>query len=59
VLPSYVRGDASLFYRRDTWRLGLNFKNIFGTEYFESSQNTALIYPGAPFSVLGTVSVEF
>jgi iron complex outermembrane recepter protein len=59
VIPSYVRADASLFYNRDSWKLGLNFKNLFGKEYFESSQNTALIFPGAPFTVLGSVSVEF
>jgi iron complex outermembrane receptor protein len=59
VIPSYVRADASLFYNRDTWRVGLNFKNLFDKEYFESSQNTSLIFPGAPFTVLGTVSVEF
>ncbi|URD52258.1 TonB-dependent siderophore receptor [Chroococcidiopsis sp. CCNUC1] len=59
VLPSYVRADASIFYKRDNWRVGLNFKNLFDTKYYESSQNTALIYPGAPFTVLGTVAVEF
>jgi iron complex outermembrane recepter protein len=59
VIPSYVRADASLFYKRDKWKLGLNFKNLFGKEYFESSQNTGAIYPGAPFTVLGSVSVEF
>lgn len=59
VLPSYVRADASIFYKRDKWRVGLNFKNLFNTRYFESSQNTALIYPGAPFTVQGTISVEF
>jgi iron complex outermembrane recepter protein len=59
VLPSYVRADASIFYKRDRWRVGLNFKNLFNTRYFESSQNTALIYPGAPFTVQGTISVEF
>ena len=59
VLPSYVRADASLFYDRDNWRAQLNFKNLFDKEYFESSQNTSLIYPGAPFTVLGSVSVEF
>jgi iron complex outermembrane recepter protein len=59
VLPSYVRADASLFYDRDTWRVQLNFKNLFDTEYFESSQNSSLIFPGAPFSVLGSVAVEF
>ncbi|MGF1540839.1 MAG: TonB-dependent siderophore receptor [Pleurocapsa sp.] len=59
VIPSYVRADASLFYDRDNWRVQLNFKNLFNKEYIESSQNTRLIYPGAPFTVLGTVSVEF
>jgi iron complex outermembrane recepter protein len=59
VLPSYVRADASIFYKRDKWRIGLNFKNLFNTRYFESSQNSSLIYPGSPFSVQGTVSVEF
>jgi iron complex outermembrane recepter protein len=59
VIPSYVRADASLFYNRDNWKLGLNFKNLFGKEYFESSQNSSLIFPGAPFTVLGSVSVEF
>ena len=59
VIPSYVRADASLFYDRDNWRAQLNFKNLFDKEYFESSQNTSLIYPGAPFTVLGSVSVEF
>jgi len=59
VLPSYVRADASIFYRRDNWRMALNFKNLSNTQYYESSQNTAFIYPGAPFTVLGTISVQF
>jgi iron complex outermembrane receptor protein len=59
VLPAYVRADASIFYKRDRWRVGLNFKNLFNTSYFESSQNTRLVYPGAPFTLQGTISVEF
>lgn len=59
VLPSYVRADASIFYKRDNWRVGLNFKNLFNTKYYESSQNSVLIYPGAPLTVLGTVSWQF
>jgi iron complex outermembrane recepter protein len=59
VLPSYVRADASIFYKRDSWRVGLNFKNISDTRYYESSQNSGLIYPGTPFTVLGTISVQF
>ncbi|MEH1845443.1 MAG: TonB-dependent receptor [Nostoc sp.] len=35
-IPSYVRADATIFYKRDNWRVGLNFKNLFGTRYYDS-----------------------
>jgi iron complex outermembrane receptor protein len=56
-LPSYVRADAAIFYRRNNYRFALNFKNLFDTEYY----NTQGFYitPAAPFTVLGTVSLEF
>ncbi|MGD1936601.1 MAG: TonB-dependent siderophore receptor [Cyanophyceae cyanobacterium] len=59
VLPSYVRGDASIFYNRDNWRVQLNFQNLFDTDYLESTQNTGLLFPGAPFTVVGKISVRF
>jgi iron complex outermembrane recepter protein len=60
VVPSYVRADASLFYNRDKWKVGLNFKNLFDNKYYEASRSSGgSVYPGAPFTVLGTVSVEF
>ncbi|MEH2141203.1 TonB-dependent receptor domain-containing protein [Nostoc sp.] len=34
-IPSYVRADATIFYKRDNWRVGLNFKNLFDTTYTE------------------------
>ena len=58
MLPAYVRTDASLFYRRGDWDARLNFKNLFNTQYYEGSAG-GLTYSGAPFSVLGTVSVRF
>lgn len=53
-LPSYVRADASIFYRRDNYRFALNFKNLFDTKYY----NTQGFYitPAAPFTVLGTLT---
>ena len=59
VLPSYVRGDASIFYNRDNWRVQLNFQNLFNTDYFESTQNTGLIFPDEPFTVVGRISARF
>ncbi|MHC5738012.1 TonB-dependent siderophore receptor [Nostoc sp.] len=56
-IPSYVRADATIFYKRDNWRVGLNFKNLFNTQYYDSQGY--YLRPGAPLTVLGTVSVEF
>ena len=58
TLPSYVRTDAAIFYRRDKYKIGLNIKNLFNTEYYESIENFS-IFPGAPTTVLGSASVEF
>jgi iron complex outermembrane recepter protein len=57
VIPSYIRADATIFYKRDNWRIGLNFKNLFNTRYYTSQG--AAIYPGEPFTVLGSVGFEF
>jgi iron complex outermembrane recepter protein len=54
-LPSYVRTDAALFYRRNNWDVALNFKNVFDVDYIQSG----FYNPGAPFTVIGSVSVQF
>ncbi|MEM6452134.1 MAG: TonB-dependent receptor, partial [Cyanobacteria bacterium P01_D01_bin.105] len=59
VLPSYVRGDASVFYSRDNWQAQLNFQNLFNTAYFDSTQNTGLIFPGEPFTIVAGISARF
>ncbi|WP_248277149.1 TonB-dependent siderophore receptor [Brasilonema octagenarum] len=56
-IPSYVRADATIFYKRDNWRVALNFKNLFDTRYYDSQGYYLL--PGAPLTVLGTISVQF
>ena len=58
-VPGYVRTDASVFYRRNNWRAALNINNLFNVDYIESTQRRNRINPGAPFTVRGTVSVEF
>lgn len=58
-LPSYFRTDAALFYRRDRLAAALNIRNLFGTEYYETAQGRNIVYPGAPFTVQGTISYEF
>lgn len=58
VLPSYVRADAAVFYRRDNWKFSLNFRNISNTRYQESQGNFYFI-PAAPLTVYGTISYQF
>lgn len=57
-VPSYLRTDAAIFYNRDRFRAALNFRNLFDIDYFEGAY-VSNVFPGAPFTVLGTVSWEF
>lgn len=59
-LPSYLRTDAAIFYRRDNWRAAINIRNLFDVRYFESvNYGRSTVQPGAPLTVLGSFSVEF
>ncbi|MEH1836741.1 MAG: hypothetical protein V7L29_33030 [Nostoc sp.] len=55
----YFRTDASIFYKREGLRVGLNFKNLFNIDYFESAQTQNRVFYGDPFTVQGTISWEF
>ncbi|MHC5613446.1 MAG: TonB-dependent siderophore receptor [Nostoc sp.] len=58
-LPSYVRTDAAIFYKRDRFRAAINFKNLFNVDYFDSARNQLNVYYGDPFAVQGTISWQF
>jgi len=59
-LPSYVRTDAALFYRRDNWRVALNVQNLFDIDYIRYSEGfREANSPGNPFTVIGSFSVTF
>lgn len=58
-LPSYVRADAAIYYRRDNWRAQINVDNLFDVEYYETHQGSDIVYPGAPINVRATVSYTF
>lgn len=59
TLSGYFRTDASVFYKLDRWRFAVNFRNLFNQKYYETAQTRAIIYPGAPFTVQGSLSVTF
>jgi iron complex outermembrane recepter protein len=59
ILEDYFRVDSALYYQRENWRVALNIRNLLDTTYYEASQARNIIYPGAPFTVIGSVSVQF
>lgn len=65
-LPGYARMDAALYYRkpeiftRTNLLAALNFTNVLDQRYFTGAQNfREIIYTGAPFTVIGSVKLEF
>ena len=65
-LPGYVRMDAAVYYRRPevftrtNLVAALNFTNVLDQRYFSGTQNfREIIYTGAPFTVIGSVKLEF
>lgn len=59
-VDSFVRTDATIFYRRNNWRAAINVRNLFDVDYIESVGNSrARITPGEPLTLVGSVTVEF
>ncbi|MEP0949124.1 TonB-dependent siderophore receptor [Leptolyngbya subtilissima DQ-A4] len=58
-VPGYTRTDASVFYNRDDFRIGLNIENLFDITYFEAAESRLRVFYGAPFTIRGTVSWSF
>jgi iron complex outermembrane receptor protein len=59
TLPSYLRTDAGIFYKRGRFRAALNVNNLFDVDYFVDSNAGFPVYPGEPLTVQGTISWEF
>ncbi len=59
TLPGYTRVDAALYYEKNDFNAALNFKNLFGAQYFEGAQSRRNVTPGTPFSVGVTVGLKF
>jgi iron complex outermembrane recepter protein len=59
-LDSYFLTNAAIFYRRDNWKLALNFKNLFDINYYPGTPfgRTSLTV-GEPFTMIGSVSITF
>lgn len=58
-LPAYTRVDASLSYRMKHVRFDLALKNLLDERYFLNAWRRDRIMPGAPRSVVGSVSFSW
>lgn len=60
-LDSHFLTNAAVFYERNNWRAALNFRNLFDVDYIAgtSSVRERGNDRGEPFTVLGSISVEF
>lgn len=62
-VDSYFLTNAAVFYRRDNWRFALNLRNLFDVNYINSpasfGSRTSAGFPGDPFTIVGSVSVNF
>ena len=59
-VDSYFLTNAALFYNRQNWQLRLNFNNLFDVDFIETVDTSTVrgIFPGRPFEVRGSVSVQ-
>ncbi|WP_186375972.1 TonB-dependent siderophore receptor [Hyella patelloides] len=60
-LDSYFLTNAAVFYERNNWRAGLNFKNLFDVDYIAGATPVRERGNdrGEPFTVLGSFSIKF
>jgi iron complex outermembrane receptor protein len=60
-VDSYFLTNAAIFYRRNNWRFSLNLKNLFNVNYIKATENDRASdnSPGEPFTVMGSLSVQF
>lgn len=63
-LDGYQRVDLGVFYEGklptgNTFHARLNVKNVFDSEFYESSVANARVWPGEPLTVVFTLGVDF
>ena len=60
-VDSYFLTNAALFYSRENWQVRLNFDNLFDVNFIEAVENSPErgVYPGEPFTIRGSISVQF
>jgi iron complex outermembrane recepter protein len=57
-LPSYLRTDAALYYRRDRFNAAINIRNLFDIDYLSYAFGNGG-QRGAPFTISGSIGWTF
>ncbi|MDJ0658641.1 MAG: TonB-dependent siderophore receptor [Crocosphaera sp.] len=60
-IEGYSLGNAAIFYERDNWRFALNIRNVFDRNYIQGAEDSRAreIYPGEPFTAIGSLTIRF
>jgi iron complex outermembrane recepter protein len=58
-LPSHLRTDAALYYRRDGFNAAINIRNLFDIDYISYSYDRFAVQRGAPFTITGSIGWTF
>jgi iron complex outermembrane receptor protein len=58
-LPDYTRFDAGVYYNRGRLRTSIYLENLFDRQYYAGSVDNLTVFPGAPFTVRGSLGITF
>jgi iron complex outermembrane recepter protein len=58
-LPSYIRTDAALYYRRGRFNAAINVGNLFDIDYASYSSGRSFIQRGLPLTVTASIGWTF
>ena len=59
LLDDYTVFDLGASYQWKNMKAGLNLKNVFDERYIARASTTAIAHPGAPRSVVASLSISF
>jgi iron complex outermembrane recepter protein len=59
LVDAFATADALLYYKRDNWKIQLNFQNLTDRRFVAGSDTDTFVNVVEPFTVRGTVSVAF
>ena len=60
-VDSYFLTNAAIFYKRKNWQARLNFDNLFDVDFIEAVNFSQVrgVHPGEPFTIRGSIAVQF